>query len=175
MPVIARAFEKIVYNTHVCNIVEENLSRTQFAYRVGGNCTCALLAMQHRIYSYLDNPDCKAVRLFTMDFSKVFDSVKHDLLASKLKALPLNPYIINWYLSFIKDRKQRICYNDFKGEWKCVNKGTTQGSVSGLHLFNIFLNDLNLELDGLDVLFKYADDSNTVLQFGKSVIAQTFW
>ncbi|CAB3991556.1 Hypothetical predicted protein [Paramuricea clavata] len=161
-PVIARAFERIVYDTHVRDVVENNLSRTQFAYRAGGNCTCALLAMQHRINSYMDDPDCRAVRLFTMDFSKAFDSVKHDLLASKLKAFPLNPYIINWYLSFLKDRKQRICYNGYEGEWKCVNRGTTQGSVSGPHLFNIFLNDLNLELDGLDILFKYADDSNIV-------------
>jgi hypothetical protein len=47
------------------------------------------------------------------------------------------------------------------------DKGTTQGSVSGPHLFNIFLNDLNLELDGLDVLFKYADDSTIVAPIWK--------
>ena len=32
-----------------------------------------------------------------MDFSKAFHSVKHNLLPAKLKQLPLNPYIINWY------------------------------------------------------------------------------
>ena len=34
----------------------------------GGNCTDALLSIQ-------DDPKCKAVRLFAMDFSKAFDSV----------------------------------------------------------------------------------------------------
>ena len=48
------------------------------------------------------NPDCKVVRLFAMDFSKAFDSVKDELLANKLKKLPLNPYITNWYLNFTK-------------------------------------------------------------------------
>ena len=32
-PLIARAFEKAVYNTFVKEAVEENLSTTQFAYR----------------------------------------------------------------------------------------------------------------------------------------------
>ena len=54
----------------------------------GGNCTDALLSIQHRINRYLDNPDCKAVRLFAMGFSKAFDSVKHELLAKKLKKAP---------------------------------------------------------------------------------------
>ena len=108
-PVIARAFEKIVYHCYARETIESHLSTSQFAYRKGGNCTDALLSIQHRTNSYLDNPDCKAVRLFAMEFSKAFDSVKHELLANKLKKLPLNLYITNWYLNFLKDRKQRIC------------------------------------------------------------------
>ena len=69
-PVITRAFEKSVYNTHARDIVEQHLSSTQFAYTTGGSCTDALLSMQHTIYSYLDEQDCKAVRVFAMDFSK---------------------------------------------------------------------------------------------------------
>ena len=42
-----------------------------------------------------------------MDFSKAFDSVKHDLLSVKLKQLGLSPYITNWSLSFLEGRKQR--------------------------------------------------------------------
>ena len=87
------------------------------------------------------------------------DTVKHELLANKLKKLPLNPYITNWYLNFLKDTKQRVCCNNFECDWKPVNQGTTQGSVSGPYLFNIFLNDLNITLGNHDALFKYADDS----------------
>ena len=80
--------------------VEEQLLDSQFAYREGGSCTDALLLIQNKICKFLDDPMCKAVRMFAMDFSKAFDSVSHKLLAEKLKSLPLNPYIINWWLGF---------------------------------------------------------------------------
>ena len=90
-PVIARLFEKVVYRMQAQSVIENNLSHTQFVYRQADNYTNALLAIQHQTYKYLDSSDCSAVRIFTMDFSKAFDFVNH----TKLKHLPLNPYIIN--------------------------------------------------------------------------------
>ncbi|PFX11865.1 hypothetical protein AWC38_SpisGene24269 [Stylophora pistillata] len=107
-PVIARLFEKVVYRTQAQSVIENNLSHTQFAYRQAGSCTNALLAIQHQTYKYLDSSDCSAVRIFTMDFSKAFDFVNHAILSAKLKQLPLNPYIINWYHSFLYARQQRV-------------------------------------------------------------------
>ena len=73
----ARSSSHRAWDTH--ETIESHLSTSQFAYRKGGNCTDALLSIQHRINSYLDtDPDCKAVRLVAMDLSKAFDSVKHD-------------------------------------------------------------------------------------------------
>ena len=56
----------------------------------------------------------------------------------------MSKYIINWYHSFLYNRQQRIVYNNHLHEWKGVNKGTTQGRVSGPVLFNVFLNDLEI-------------------------------
>ena len=70
---------------HAQEIVEDNLSNSQFAYREGGSCTDALVMIQHKVCKFLDDPNCVAVRMFTMDFSKAFDSVNHYLLANKLK------------------------------------------------------------------------------------------
>ena len=78
---------------------------------------------------------------------------KHELLANKLKKLPLNPYITNWYLNFLKDRKQRVCCNNFE----CP------------YLFNIFVIDLNITLGNHDALFKYADDSTIIAPVWKEV------
>ena len=168
-PIIARLFEKVVYCTQAQSVIENNLSHTQFAYRQAGNCTNALLAIQNQTYKYLDSSDCSAVRIFTMDFSKAFDFVNHTILSVKLKQLPLNPYIINWYHSFLHQRQQRVVSYNFLGQWKSVNRGTTQGSVSGPYLFNIFLNDLEIFLNGCPVLFKYADDSTIVSPITKNL------
>ena len=83
-PVIARAFKKVVFGLHAQEIVEDNLSNSQFAYREGGSRTDALVMIQHKVCKFLDDPNCVAVRMFTMDFSKAFDSVNHYLLANKL-------------------------------------------------------------------------------------------
>ena len=57
------------------------------------------------------------------------------------------------------DRRQRVIYNGMTSEWRAVNKGTIQGSVSGPYLFNVFLNDLELSDEENTPLTKYADDS----------------
>ena len=55
-----------------------------------------------------------------------------------------------------------LLYDGFVGQWKDVNKGTTQRRVSGPHLFTIFLNDLEISWNGKRILFKYADDTSIV-------------
>ena len=104
-----------------------------------------------------------------MDFLKAFDSVKHNLLSDKLKQLQFNPYIVNWYHTFLSGGQQRVYFNNHYRIWKEVNKGTIQGSVSGPYLFTIFLNDyLETEHNEIQSLFKCADDSNIVAPVWKN-------
>ena len=130
-PVIARCFEKTLYHHYSKKVFEENLIVTQYAYREGYSCTDALIQIQYSYLKALDDKDCNYVRLLAMDFSKAFDNVKHSLVGEKLKAVHLNPYLVNWYLSFRMDRKQRLILKGFIYKWHNVNKGTTQESVSG--------------------------------------------
>ena len=66
-----------------------------------------------------------------MDFSKAFGSVNHSLLSAKLNQLSLNPFIINWYNSFLHEQQQHVSSGNHVCTWEAVNKGMTQGSVSG--------------------------------------------
>ena len=70
-PVIARVFEKVGYLFRAKESSENSLASSQFAYRDGGCCSNALLTIQHRVLSFLNNFACKGVRLFRMDFSSL--------------------------------------------------------------------------------------------------------
>ena len=57
-------------------------------------------------------------------------------------------------------RSLRVVCHKTVCDWKDVNRATTQGSVSGLFLFNLFLNDLDVTQYCQDSdLTKYADDT----------------
>ena len=66
--------------------------------------------------------------------------------------------MVNWYISFLSDRKQRLVYNGTVCDWMMISKGPMQGSVSRPHLFNLFLDDLETDSNLNDVsMVKYAD------------------
>ena len=91
-----------------------------------------------------------------MDLSKAFDSLNHELLLAKLKAYGLDSNSVTFMKSYLTNRLQRCKINNSFSEWgKVLN---TQGSILGLLLFNIFLNDIFLSLQKCD-LANYADDS----------------
>ena len=62
------------------------------------------------------------------------------------------------------DRKQQVVFKGMFGSWQQVNKDTTQCSVSGPHLFNIF-NDLTISNNSHIV--KYADDTTLLSPINK--------
>ena len=43
--------------------------------------------------------------------------MSHRILVSKLRDVDINPYIINWLISFISDRKQRVVVDNITTEY----------------------------------------------------------
>ena len=94
------------------------------------------------------------------DLFKAFDCVPHDLITAKLNSYGFNLTAPNLIHNYLTKRKQRKKINKSYSSWEDILFGVPQGSIFGPILFNIFLSDLFLIVDDVDIA-NYADD-NTV-------------
>ena len=90
----------------------------------------------------LDNK--KLVGTIFIDLSKVFDCIPHDSLIAKLYAHGLTTKALTFLYSSLKRRQQGVKINDAESIFKILLSGVPQGSILGLVLSNIFINDLFL-------------------------------
>ena len=154
--IIMRLFERCVYKTELAPAIRHKIGPDQFAYKEGHNSTMALIKCQHTWLKWLDK-EAKYVRVLSFDFSKAFDNVPHDLLFEKVKKLPINPYVVNWIISFLGNRRQRVVVDGIVTEYLNINRGVPQGTVIGPILFSIMVDDIKT-VDSKNELVKFADD-----------------
>lgn len=86
-----------------------------------------------------------------------------------MKQVNINPYIINWLISFLDHRKQRVVVDGYSTEYVSINKGVPQGTVLGPVLFSIFINDIKAVNTDKNLLVKFDDDITVSLPIEANV------
>ena len=148
------------------------LHSTQSGFRPNHSCETALLLMINKFFEAINNSQIIGQIISTMvmvDIRKAFDLVDHILLLKKLRHYKLSAEAVNWFSSYLLNRKQKVVINNTESATENIVCGGGQGSILGPLLFLLFINDLPLYTNNVSTDL-YADDT-TLFQIGESQVS----
>ena len=166
LPIISKVFEKAVYS-QLSNFLNLNniLYQNQYGFQKGKSTLHPLINILNFIGNAFNNKEF-VVAIF-LDFRKAFDMVNHEKLLVKLKRLGVIGNNLNWFKSYLTNRKIFSMVNGtLSGDFAFLTRSVPQGSILGPLLFLIFINDMPNSNELLNFLF--ADDS-TCLTSGNNI------
>ena len=163
--VFSKIFERFLLN-QIFLFLNKIQSVFLSAYRARYSCQHGLLRLIKGWRQCLD--ENKVAGAILMDLSKAFDCLPHDLLIAKLETYGIKKQSLLLLLSYLQQKKQSVKVKELSGFLQLIKSGVPQGSILGLILFNVFINDIYFSLQ--EDLHNFADD-NTVSAIAASLQA----
>jgi hypothetical protein len=158
---LSKILEKIV-SIKLTNHLQINklLYKNQYGFLRGLSTEMNLLNVINFVSSALnDNNYCIGVFL---DLKKAFDVCSHDILLKKLAKFGIRGRELDWFKSYLKNRKQKTEIAGILSDESMINISVLQGTTLGPILFLCYINDIfhctNLSL------FLFADDTSCLIK-----------
>ena len=131
----------------------------QSSYRKLHNTETALVSVHDDILRAIDDNNL-CILLIMLDLSAAFDTVDHEILLRRLSCmLVISGSALQWFRSYLTDRKQKVVVNDVFSKSTSLTCRVPQGSVLGPILFTIYMLPLGEIKRSHGVQFHmYADD-----------------
>ena len=123
-----------------------NPKQTGFIPKLG--CEVNLARLRQRVDDVLAEGNGQKFLLF-IDLKNAYDSVNHQILFNRLRAIGIVEEIINTISKFYSNAKMRL---SIEQQPLNVNRGVLQGSILSPMLFNIYINERIM------TIVAYADD-----------------
>ena len=156
LPVFSKVLERIVHTQVSLYLKTNNLLPVhQSGFREGHSTSTALLNLNDNIIRALDKK--MAVISVSLDYSKAFDVLDHDLLCAKLHYIGFDEISQSFFHNYLTGRQQRVRVNRVCSDAGNIISGVPQGSILGPLLFLIYTSDIFEEVLHSHVQ-TYADD-----------------
>ena len=168
LPVFGKVFERIA-DMQMSDQFEPIFHKYMFAYRKFHGCPTALLTLTEQWKEELDRH--KVIGAVTMDLSKAFECLPHDLILEKLEFYGPSAKSISPLRSYFSSRYQRVKLENTFSSWIGMSAGVPQGSILGSLLFNISMNALAYTTENSKML-NYADDTKIYLSHSEPQIVE---
>ena len=158
LPFLSKIFERCMANRIVSFFNRfELFSDRQFGFLKSKSTQDAIFNFTESIYDAIDSFSHNISIL--VDLKAAFDTVNHTILLNKLERYGVRGHCLQWFESYLSDRKFRVRIGKFFSNEQIVNIGIPQGSILGPILFIIYNNDLPKCSNRL-VTTLFADDTN---------------
>ena len=158
LPIFSKIFEKLMYRRLYRFLeIHKVLYSLQFGFQENHSIDHALVSLTEAVRNTLDNKRL-GCGIF-IDLQKAFDTVNHRILLSKLEHYGVRGCALEWFRSYLSDRKQYVSVNGSDSDLLSITCGVPQGSVLGPLLFLIYINDLPTASKKL-TFYLFADDTN---------------
>ena len=157
LPSLSKIFEYVLLEQLTNYFVENNLlSPHQYGFRAKHSTELAALNIVDNLTYKLDS-GLIPINIY-LDLSKAFDTLLHDILLDKMSYYGVNVVAFDLLRSYLTQRQQIVEFDGFLSKSLKIKTGVPQGSVLGLFLFSIYINDLPVSTN-LFKMIMYADDT----------------
>lgn len=171
LPILSKILEKIIYWQIYQYFIKHNLfPKHQSGFRKGYGTTSALLNLTDNLIRASDKK--QATVIISLDYSKAFDTIDHDLLCAKLQYYGFDEISIQFFNSYLKGRYQQVVISERFSKVSPIISGVPQGSILGPLLFIIYTSDIFNHVE-FSQLQTYADDSQISHHFDISRVNVT--
>ena len=169
LPCFSKILERLVFNRCMDYIDKNNLlNEKQFGFRPNHSTYMAIIELVDKIANAVERNET-TVGIF-LDLSKAFDVINHDILLYKLEHYGFRGVALDWFKSYLSNRKQFVRYQMHDSNHKMNNSGVPQGSMLGPLLFILYINDI-VNTTSLLELILFADDT-TLLFSHQDIVSQ---
>ena len=139
-PFISKIFEGIVMDWLLMHVAEK-MDWSQYGGSKGSSTSHYLVDMISYILYNQDLKEPKAVLTAMVDFEKAFNRQNHNKLLTKLNDLGVPGWLLNIVKGFLENRTLAVKHKGVKSEAKKMPGGGPQGTLLGLFLFLVLIND----------------------------------